>query len=123
MFCLLAASHSIQANTVKQLNHDEFAALAATSMVVDVRTPEEFAEGHVPGAVNIPLATVQDNIAMFGDTDTSIIVYCRSGVRAGKALEQLSDAGYIDLSHLEGDIIGWQEAGNQMQVPEVETPN
>jgi rhodanese-related sulfurtransferase len=117
VLALLTLSTATSANIITELNHKAFMDVAGQSLVVDVRTPEEFAEGHVPGAVNIPLATVGDNLAAFGANDNSIVVYCRSGYRAGKALEVLSNAGYTNLYHLEGDIQGWKEAGQEMEVP------
>lgn len=108
---------SANATIITELDHDAFAAIAEQSLVVDVRTPEEYAQGHVPGAVNIPLATVKDQLSLFGSEDSSIVVYCRSGYRAGKALEILSNAGYKNLHHLEGDMKGWEAAGKKMQIP------
>lgn len=114
----IVTANSATANVITELDHKAFMEVSAQSTVVDVRTPEEYAKGHVPGAINIPLATVGDSINMFGATDTPIVVYCRSGYRAGKALEVLSEAGYTNLHHLEGDIKGWEEAGLEMEVPE-----
>ena len=115
---LMLTANIAAANVITELDHKAFMEVSAESTVVDVRTPEEYAKGHVPGAINIPLATVGDSISMFGATDTPIVVYCRSGYRAGKALEVLSEAGYTNLHHLEGDIKGWEEAGLEMEVPE-----
>ncbi|QYJ79987.1 rhodanese-like domain-containing protein [Shewanella acanthi] len=65
------------------------------AMVLDVRTPEEFAEGHLANAVNIPYEIVADEFAKRGiDKDTPVVVYCRSGRRSGIAIEALSAAGY-----------------------------
>lgn len=116
--CCLLTANLAKASAISEIDHDAFMAIANESMIVDVRTPEEYAEGHVPGAVNIPLSTIEDNIDLFGAKDTSIIMYCRSGVRAGKALNILSEAGYNNLNHLEGDMSGWQEANREIVVPE-----
>jgi len=115
---LIVVSSLASAADIKEINHDTFASIAQSSMIVDVRTPEEFAQGHVPGAVNIPVATVADNIAMFGAKDTSIVLYCRTGNRVKKAHALLSNAGYNNLHHLEGDIKGWEDAGKEMEMPE-----
>ncbi|MBV6417090.1 MAG: Thiosulfate sulfurtransferase GlpE [Steroidobacteraceae bacterium] len=86
------------------------AAGATTTVVLDVRTPEEFAAGHVPGAINIPHDQVKDRLAELGASkDRPIVVYCRSGKRAAKALAILHDAGYRRLSHMTGDMLGWKE--------------
>jgi phage shock protein E len=82
--------------------------------VLDVRTPEEFAEGHVPGAVNVP----HDQIAARLDQvpkDKDVVLYCRSGRRAGLAAELLAANGYTRLSHLEGDMPAWVERGRPVE--------
>ena len=61
--------------------------------LVDVRTPEEFKEGHYPNATNIPLDVVQQNIQKFREMPKPIIVYCRSGNRSGMAVTILKQAG------------------------------
>lgn len=83
-------------------------------IILDVRTPEEFAEGHVPGAINIPHTSVDKKIneliKLNGGKNDSIAVYCRSGHRAGIALNELKKQGFKDLSHLQGDMNGWYKA-------------
>ena len=80
-------------------------------LLLDVRTPEEFAAGHVPGAINIPhdqLAARLDELAAARSNE--IVTYCRSGKRAALALTTLHDAGFEQLQHLEGDFLAWQAA-------------
>jgi rhodanese-related sulfurtransferase len=80
-------------------------------VILDVRTAEEFAEGHVPGAINISHDELADRLAEIDATrDTGLIVYCRSGRRAGIAEELLLSEGFRDVQHLEGDMIAWLEA-------------
>ena len=69
--------------------------LADTAYLVDVRTPEEFSEGHVEGAVNIPLDIVEDNLDMFKDKKY-IVLMCRSGNRSGKATKILEKHGFTN---------------------------
>lgn len=81
-------------------------------VVLDVRTPEEFAAGHVPGAVNVPHDQVEARIAeLRGVRDRDLVVYCRSGKRAGMALETLGRLGFTRLAHLQGDWLAWESAG------------
>lgn len=62
---------------------------------VDVRTPEEFAEGHIKGAINIPVENIATQIANFPIAkDDTILLYCRSGRRSGIAQQVLLEAGY-----------------------------
>ena len=63
------------------------------ALLVDVRTPQEFAEGSVKGAVNIPLDKVQSQLAKFKGKK-HIIVFCRSGNRSGQALSILKQNGF-----------------------------
>jgi rhodanese-related sulfurtransferase len=85
-------------------------------VVLDVRTPEEYAAGHVPGAVNVPHDQVEARIAELAPLrDKDVVVYCRSGKRAGMALGVLEKAGFRKLGHLEGDMNAWSEAGRPIE--------
>ena len=79
-------------------------------VVLDVRTPEEFAAGHLPGAINIPHTELASRVAeLEGSRDNDIVVYCRSGTRAATALGVLEKSGFKRLFHLEGDYTRWSE--------------
>jgi rhodanese-related sulfurtransferase len=81
-------------------------------VVLDVRTPEEFAAGHVPGAVNVPHDQVAARLGELGKfRDNDVVVYCRSGRRSELALSVLEQAGFKRLGHLEGDMNAWSAAG------------
>lgn len=62
-------------------------------IVVDVRTEEEYASGHIKGAVNIPYETIDKNVNL--DKEKAIFVYCKSGTRSKIAYNTLKDLGYI----------------------------
>jgi phage shock protein E len=64
--------------------------------VIDVRTPEEFSEGHYPNAINIPLDHVQQRINEFKEMPKPIVAYCRSGNRSGMAVSILKQNGIND---------------------------
>jgi phage shock protein E len=86
-------------------------------VVLDVRTPEEFAAGHVPGAINVPHDQVEARLAeLAGAKDQDVVLYCRSGRRVQVAAGVLAKAGFTRLSHLEGDFPGWSGAGLPTQV-------
>jgi rhodanese-related sulfurtransferase len=83
----------------------------AAPLVLDVRTPEEFASGRVPGARNVPLTTLPERIDDLGDArEGEIVVYCERGGRAAKAESLLRDAGFTHVRHLEGDMSAWRAA-------------
>ncbi len=65
--------------------------------IVDVRSTEEFAEQHYPGAINIPLDQVPQRINEFKDFKMPIVVYCRSGIRSGMAVGSLKQNGITDV--------------------------
>jgi phage shock protein E len=90
---------------------------AGSLYVLDVRSPEEFREGHVPGAVNVPYDQIAARIAEV-PKDKDVVLYCRSGRRAGIAADVLAASGYTRLSHLEGDMQAWIAQGR----PVVEGP-
>jgi len=81
----------------------------AEVIIVDVRTPAEFADGHIPGAVNIDVedATFPDKIARL-DPAVDYAVYCRSGNRSRAAIDFMTHAGVTHTVGLEGGIGAWK---------------
>jgi len=82
--------------------------------LLDVRTPGEFAQGHVPGAANIPQDQVAARLAEV-PTDKDVVLYCHSGRRSGLAAQVLAANGYTRLSHLDGDMIAWVEKARPIE--------
>ena len=77
------ASHSEPNDTISP---EVLSAITHQALIVDVRTPEEFADGHYPGAINIPHETILDGLNQLGvSQETPVILYCRSGNRSGQA--------------------------------------
>lgn len=80
-------------------NNDELKTLVQNdAFLVDVRTPQEFAEGHVPGSVNIPLDEVSNQVSKFKNK-TNIVVFCRSGNRSGQAKTILEQNGFTNVTN------------------------
>ena len=79
-------------------------------LVLDVRTPEEFRLGHIPGAVNIPHTELGSRI---GEVQKSqaVVLYCMLGPRARLGEKTLLDAGVGNVLHLDGGLHAWQQAG------------
>lgn len=91
--------------------HERASKNDASLVIVDVRTAEEFAQGHVPGAINIPHDKVADRIQeLMGAKSKDVVVYCRSGRRSGMAAETLQAHGFTSLLQLEGNLQGWADA-------------
>ena len=77
-------------------------------ILLDVRTVEEFEEGHIPNAVNIPHKELEARLAeLTGAKNTQVVIYCRSGRRAEVAREVLVKNGFNELDHLSGDFNEW----------------
>lgn len=101
-------------------------------LLLDVRSPEEYAEGHVPGAVNIPFRQVPNQLdtlrQLSGDSkDDSndsveepreVIVYCERGVRAAVAEESLIEAGFTSTIQLTGHMKAWRDANLPVETGE-----
>ncbi len=105
------ASSNNQTNTYRQISMDEAVAMMAEEsgyIILDVRTPEEFAEKHIPNAINVPNETIgTDEISALPDKDQMIMVYCRSGRRSKEAAEKLVKLGYTNIVEF-GGIIDWK---------------
>jgi rhodanese-related sulfurtransferase len=85
-------------------------------LVLDVRSPEEYAEGHVPQALNIPHTAIEAKLGRLETyRDRDIVVYCKSGRRAGIALELLKARGFTRLRHLAGDFTAWKAEGRPVE--------
>ena len=97
-------------NTYRQINMDEAVSIMQEEndyVILDVRRPDEFAEKHIPGAVNIPNETIgTEEISALPDKDQLILVYCRSGNRSKQASEKLVALGYTNVVEF-GGIIDW----------------
>lgn len=81
-------------------------------IILDVRTPEEFAEGHLTGAMNMN-ALAPDFAARLAalDRGKAYLVYCRSGNRSTKAVQAMERLGFRSVSHMVEGILGWQKKG------------
>ena len=84
-----------------------------SKVVIDVRTPEEFATGHVEGAINIPYDAIKPNLSALAKIgkDENILLYCHSGRRSGLATDAMAKAGFAHVYNLQGGIGDLQAAG------------
>jgi len=111
---LLLAGCSTTTTGATNMNVSEFSKKITESGVVilDVRTPGEFAEGYIEGAQNIDFQTgnFENEIAAL-DKNVTYAVYCRSGNRSGQAAKIMHDAGFQDVYNLDGGVIDWTSEG------------
>jgi phage shock protein E len=99
-----AASDITQRQLIQRLDMHE------APLILDVRRPDEFAAGHVPGAINIPHTELDQHLHELGSNlNIEIVVYCESGRRAAIAAGILEKAGFTNVLHLEGDMKSWRE--------------
>lgn len=82
------------------------ALVAGGAKLVDVRTPGEFAAGHLPGAVNIPVNELQSRLGELGESSAPVVLYCRSGARSASASGILKKAGFSSV-HDVGAMSRW----------------
>jgi phage shock protein E len=106
-------SFSAYSSNISNISQQELREANTKSVViVDVRTPEEFQQGHVPNAINVPLSEIIENPAILKSSkEKAIVLYCRSGYRASKAAEALQKEGHQNLRHLEGHMQSWSDTG------------
>ena len=76
----------------------------SNTVIIDVRSSEEFNEGHIKNSLNIPLDEIID---ITYNKETNIIVYCATGVRSSEAAKELSSLGYTKIYNLDGGLLNW----------------
>jgi phage shock protein E len=111
---LILSGCSSKASAITNVNVKDFAAKTqeAGVVVLDVRTPGEFVQGHIQGAMNIDVeaSTFDAEIAKLDKTKT-YAVYCHSGNRSGVATQAMAKAGFTHLFNLENGISDWMAQG------------
>jgi rhodanese-related sulfurtransferase len=114
LFISIVISLTACAEQTAKISQQELLSLMAqvnnpNYVVLDVRTAEEFDEGHIAGAINISHDEIEDNIANLAlYKDKVVVVHCRSGRRAASAESTLLNNGFKQLRHLDGDMNDWQ---------------
>lgn len=87
-------------------------------VVLDVRSPEEFERGHVPGARLLPHRELPDRVhELAGHRDATVVVYCERGGRASAAARVLREAGFRDVRELAGHMARWRREGRPLEGP------
>lgn len=83
--------------------------------LLDVREPNEWGMGHIPGAVHIPRGVLESAIEPRVPREQRVVLYCASGNRSALAADVLQQMGYTDVSSMRGGIRGWADAGGDVQ--------
>ena len=112
MQCSLSSCGKDLSKTVSYKEFEKVVELTPSLTVLDVRTPDEFAAGHIPGAINIDYYDTDfaQKVKETVPADNSIALYCKSGNRSAKAGEILKDA-YNNIIELGGGILAWEKGG------------
>ena len=120
---LFVATLAISCNTKSQSQSDaisvitstEFKEKSVTHPIIDVRTPQEFREGHIEGAININYfdKTFLDQIAKY-EKNEPLFIYCKSGNRSDQASKKIADFGFTKIYDLEGGILNWMKNNNEI---------
>ena len=106
-----AAAVTAQGRAYRSIPMDEAVTVMAKEtdyILLDVRRPDEFAEGHIPGAINLPNESIgAADIPALPRRDQLVMVYCRSGRRSKEAAEKLAGLGYTNIVEF-GGILDWK---------------
>ncbi len=117
-FALIFSLNSISAElwTVSKLN-ESISKLDHELVLLDVRTQAEYDSGHILNAINISHEQILKDSELLAEyKDSQMVVFCRSGVRAGKVIQLLESIGFEDIIDIDGDMLSWSEAGYPMEV-------
>ena len=103
-----AASAGLPVVNVKQVP----ALQSSGALLLDVREPDEYAQGHAPGSTLIPLGQLAQRLKEIAPfKDKRVVLICHSGKRSAKATALLETAGFTAASNIEGGMLAWQQAG------------
>ena len=121
--CVLLCACSPARDTVGEISVDALSARLSASVngsaavfLLDVRTREEFSNGHIPGAANIPHTELEKRLNELS-ADDEVLVYCEKGARARAAIGVLSRAGFANILQVEGDMAAWRASGLPISRP------
>src|SRR5262249_42755311 len=98
---------------VRELTLEELRARPADAVLVDVREPEEFVNGHVPGAINLPQADLATRLNEV-PRDRPVLVICQGGFRSLRAAQFLSQCGISDVASVKGGTEAWRAAAGEL---------
>jgi len=101
-----AYSRFVPVKGLRNLNAEQFKKESKGQRMIDVREVHEFKQGHIPGAINIPLSQLRTRLSEI-PKNRPVFLYCRSGMRSRQAGKILSRHGYRNMAHLNGGITAW----------------
>lgn len=111
---------TLRMNTPVSLDVDQARGRLGELTVIDVRTPGEYASGHLPGALNVPLDRLRHALPVLGNARTGLLVVCASGNRSANACALLAEHG-VAAATLTGGTGAWAERGHELHRPATTT--
>jgi len=119
----ILAQAKAEIDEVTTLEMVERVGLSDAPLFLDVREPDEWQEGHLPGAYHIPRGNLESRIeALVPDREHEIVIYCASGARSAFAAKSLTEMGYTSVSSMAGGFSDWKRNGFEFETPKVLTP-
>lgn len=119
IFALSLALIAAPAQAAESMTPAELAQQLQTGkapLVLDVRSEKEFLDGHIPGARLIPHDKIGDYMDSLSEhKDEPVLIYCGTGKRTQKAVDQLEDAGFEQLRTLEGNFPAWKDGDRKVE--------
>lgn len=90
--------------------------IGGSKVILDVRTPGEYADGHIEGAqlINVSAPDFDKKIEKLDKTNTSYLVYCAAGSRSQRAMQKMKTAGFKSVYNLSTGVNGWKAAGKKL---------
>ena len=108
---------------IREIDGDEAQARLGEAVVLDVREPDEYEQGAIPGAVHLPRGHLEGQVeGKVPDKSRPVIVHCASGFRSAFATKTLQDLGYEDVVNLSGGFNRWKDEGRPWSVPKTLSP-
>jgi rhodanese-related sulfurtransferase len=98
---------------IREIDTESLASRALEAVILDVREPEEYAHGHVPGAINLPQADVASRLAEI-PRDRPVIILCEHGIRSLRAARFLKQMGIGDVVSVKGGTAAWRVEGRPL---------
>jgi rhodanese-related sulfurtransferase len=93
----------------------EMRARGDSAVLLDVREPNEWNLGHLPGAMHIPRGTLETKVEAAIPRDRKVVIYCASGNRSALAADTLQQMGYGDVVSMSGGFTGWAQSGGEVE--------
>jgi molybdopterin/thiamine biosynthesis adenylyltransferase/rhodanese-related sulfurtransferase len=119
----LLARTRAQIREVDTATAEQAIAAQPAPVVLDVREPDEYEQGALPGAVHIPRGHLESQVEnRIADRDAPIVVYCAGGTRSAFAAKTLTDLGYTDVVSMAGGFNKWKNEGRDWKTPETLSP-